>query len=1767
MPRIAECLKRLSKVIDPEDHAALLRLSVQYQQGGLSAAEADVQAVQDLLGENSSMIEDLRVQLAEQGHDVAVRSEEVPVVDDGQTTYNQAAEILGTEPKNLIVQHNLTAENLLHADKLGALPVPSLAVSNKNFPMTNFGEITLIANPSILESPKAQTFNADVYSPRYPSVVYDLESKSRSRLFTHLKGLIDKAGLKGFSVFTFEGHLGDDPVAESMLNSEDVMLAYLVDTGKAIPEMPKTENESYQQMHNRGAIRDAMRYDDVEKMKFKNWIARTLEDLQVEQVEKIFNGFTASGNRRYLPHNLDTVVKLMSKKVRDGEGFNYGVRSVRSKVAKQFKTIKSIKSNEEMLLPKEQMDVLKKEIDDEFSKLGAKAFEYAKCKDRPIGWLDTFSDHMKDVAQYGVESVAREYYSDLPAELKQEMRDFLEKLRNLPTEYFETKIRRPVQLQEFVAAVVPNSTPQNVLDVLEKHGLAVTRYTEGSREKSIARAGEKSNTLFQQDPLFQGQIRGSFTPKSETNPESLIRLFKGAANLSTFLHEFWHVALLDMQDLVERGLADEQTVKDWQALQAFVSAEEGDVAKQEKLARAGEAYLREGRAPKPELASAFRKFTKWLTDIYRTVRDLNVEINDDIRRVFDRMLATDEDIRVADYYYGRTNALLDSLALSEQERDALRQSRADAKDAAEHRRLARRLEAVRQAEKEKVAEQATSEVEESPVYKAVDRLIEAGGLNSDTVKALYGPEVVEVLKKHGKSVVKKNGTADLLDIAAEQNFDSPEALLEELRARPTKAEAIKARTEELLNAREEEILQLAEEGIPGEEDYHNEKSEDAILKEIDAIRKQLDRTVASRVRQIDRAAMKAAVQEHLNTLPLRKAKRYGRFAQAEQRAIKEALAAVEAGDYEAAIKAKRDQLMNHMLVAEAVKLREELAAIGRRMSRTAKSKPGNIRQDYHDLILDLLRVFGFERDSYQVVANGRIVGNYSDPKTAQARADELNGRVQIKTAGPRSPANMKQIGDIVSEAENGPVPLELPIAGWIREYQRGQEPTDFNDLTPNQVRELDEAVKIIAARGRNTLDTLGAILGYEGLTLEDAVEATKAPLEGRKTKDRPAEHKPFVKAIYDIVQGILAEQLHAQYAFKIADGSLEDGPFQRLFKAVAAKQDMAKKQYYELLDGPLKEIGERLSSIHERLSQKGTYFEVDGAPVPEVMKKNGITKWTSDKIVALCLNLGNKGNLDAVEQGLGLGISEQRAIAELLTTEDWNMIQGIWDLIETLYPALDETYFRLHGYRMQKVQAQELTVRTADGEYLALRGGYYPLAFDSTLSREVAAFNEKDNILNETLNVFHRNGPRDSMTKQRVGGLFPPRLTLHVLYKHIKDTLNMTHMAEVLTEVHRVLKDKELAALYTDVLGRENYEALTPWLSKIARPEAIPNGKLDALLTKVQSLTSIAALGLNPATGLKQVLSLTSAAQRLGWGETLTGLRQMITGKPWAKIEEIDRISAFMRDRAKNVEVEIGKLLNQLDPMQRKIKLAGRTLTLKDVQDFALINIRIGDAFGAYPTWIAAYNKAMKTEADHEKAVAFADKLVSETQPVTSALYRNLWQMGGARGGTGDRIIRWGIAPFTGWTMKFGSILRANFALWQEGKIDSKTYAAHVANEMILPVVGAALIGTLTSKADDEEWGDYAWDALGYWASWVPFLNQIPRAMRYGPMNLAENPALTGLKKAGIAAWDTKQLVVGKKDAKDLLRSYAELGAFITGIPVTKAYKELKDVLLEDEEK
>lgn len=175
----------------------------------------------------------------------------------------------------------------------------------------------------------------------------------------------------------------------------------------------------------------------------------------------------------------------------------------------------------------------------------------------------------------------------------------------------------------------------------------------GSVKVKVGEAEAAMSDAYNQGP------RGAFSPATWN-----IAILQDA-DLSTFLHETGH-AFLEMQldmagrlsaiDELSPGerevVADAEALMRWFGLRDLAEWQGLDFEERrhhhEKFARGFEAYLFEGRAPSIELSGLFQRFRAWLVNVYRDIKALNVELSDEVRGVMDRMIATGEQIQLAE---------------------------------------------------------------------------------------------------------------------------------------------------------------------------------------------------------------------------------------------------------------------------------------------------------------------------------------------------------------------------------------------------------------------------------------------------------------------------------------------------------------------------------------------------------------------------------------------------------------------------------------------------------------------------------------------------------------------------------------------------------------------------------------------------------------------------------------------------------------------------------------------------------------------------------------------------------------------------------------------------------------------------------------------------------------------------------------------------------------------------------------------------------------
>lgn len=145
----------------------------------------------------------------------------------------------------------------------------------------------------------------------------------------------------------------------------------------------------------------------------------------------------------------------------------------------------------------------------------------------------------------------------------------------------------------------------------------------------------------------QDQIAGVLTPVEAG--KYIMRLTE-AANPTTFMHEFSHLATLEMIDSFNSGKMTPYWQKEMLKIADFVDAKpvEGKLtfttAQHEKVSEAFTTYLKEGKAPIESLNDLFARMREWFVDVYKRLKMGNVRLNKSIRSAFDSLLVSQEDM-------------------------------------------------------------------------------------------------------------------------------------------------------------------------------------------------------------------------------------------------------------------------------------------------------------------------------------------------------------------------------------------------------------------------------------------------------------------------------------------------------------------------------------------------------------------------------------------------------------------------------------------------------------------------------------------------------------------------------------------------------------------------------------------------------------------------------------------------------------------------------------------------------------------------------------------------------------------------------------------------------------------------------------------------------------------------------------------------------------------------------------------------------------------
>ena len=258
--------------------------------------------------------------------------------------------------------------------------------------------------------------------------------------------------------------------------------------------------------------------------------------------------------------------------------------------------------------------------------------EYLKNKGATSSDLSTFNS-LKETDKENIVNAINDKQNE---EINQKFNNDIEAVKQqaINNGLNEQEVNNSLELFKAQVEGYANNTGINKVELLNKLKTEIN---------VVEKFAQQGNEVFNQSLDTKNQNSTKKGSIEFLGNKSIINLVKGNYDQSTLTHELSHNFL----KLVELSKdTNEFTKAKWDEIQKVFKDESETkgsyYSTQEKFARSWESYLRRGIAPTNKLKAIFEEFRDWLTNIYQSIKDLNINLSPDAIKFFDSILISNE---------------------------------------------------------------------------------------------------------------------------------------------------------------------------------------------------------------------------------------------------------------------------------------------------------------------------------------------------------------------------------------------------------------------------------------------------------------------------------------------------------------------------------------------------------------------------------------------------------------------------------------------------------------------------------------------------------------------------------------------------------------------------------------------------------------------------------------------------------------------------------------------------------------------------------------------------------------------------------------------------------------------------------------------------------------------------------------------------------------------------------------------------------------------
>ena len=746
---------------------------------------------------------------------------------------------------------------------------------------------------------------------------------------------------------------------------------------------------------------------------------------------------------------------------------------------------------------------------------------------------------------------------------------------------------------------------------------------------------------------------------------------------------------------------------------------------------------------------------------------------------------------------------------------------------------------------------------------------------------------------------------------------------------------------------------------------------------------------------------------------------------------------------------------------------------------------------------------------------------------------------------------------------------------WIVQLFYGKTPMSFKNLTMSQLNTLEELMTGMYKNGRNAYEG-STILNDKGesITFDDAVDGILTEAID----------------IFGKVNGNVFNAQNNQTGLEAVAGLINKGNLSLLKVETFLRRlgPNAVKYIYDPISRATQAFNERKEVSMRRLAKdvssvygKRELFNIRNKHMYDVGELRNLTK---EQVIALALNWGTERNRQrAMETAKVTEVEMEKAFQEILTDKDWEFIIRTWDHINSFFTERSKVQEELYGNPLKKEEGITFTIggRTIVGQY-------YPIVYNPEVNASISD-KEVEDIAKTMVSSNAILGTGMSATKSRLDVVKDKSLLLDfdVIPKTITESINHITMRKAVTDVNRLVANREFQNYIVEKFGMNSYQFLRTWVRDNWKDEAAKMDDVGKILMFLKHNATIAIMSGRASVAIQNALNIPVAVYRIGAGNVIRAVNHAGVGFYGHGTETYNNTrdfvmeqSIFMRERIQTLDKDLkkgltiqGKGLRINDKNIGGYKFEKGAEIRDEINNMGFRLLTETDFALSIPVWKFAYDQkvaelqskeGVSTEWINQQAIEAGDRAV-----------RDIFGSGDVKDAASIQRSRnqWVqlFVPFYSYANTLYNIIAESWYISKD-KGDWMPFARVLWWGIISQAIGMTIYKAMTNGDDDDPESiakSFAEEFVQQGTMGIPLVRDIATmGMKF---ILGERPYNKGNTVMGLSIfeklWDTGQAISSdNKDFVDVGRSLSQVSNRITGFSdtVTDAFWTLLRVGVTD---